>query len=112
MQQRHKEELDAAIDARYGPPPREKAVRGLGTTFSPEYKVMQALYPNDGFYLTETSLMRRTGLSIGGIQTGIRRLQEKDFIYIRPGGRRQGPKAYLLSEEGTNHFEMILGEGV
>ena len=80
----------------------EMAVRGMGTTSSPEFQVLEELYMHD-VPLTESHLTKETDLSSGGVKTGLRRLIEKGFVFSRAG-------SFRISEAGIREFDTVSGD--
>ncbi len=90
----------------------QRAVRGLDTTSSPEFQVLQYLY-QENLYLIENDIVRYTGLSRGSVMTGVRRLQEKGLVDTRRQSgmaTRSRVPGYKISEKGREEFEAVTGD--
>ncbi len=90
---------------------QQRAVRGLDTTSSPEYQVMESMYQSN-LYLSESQIAQDLALSRGAISTGVRRLWEKGFLDKRHGPGRPGnlPATYKLNKVGRDQLEMVTGD--
>ncbi len=87
----------------------ERAVKGLGTTSSPEFQVLQSMYQSD-LYLTESQVAGDANLSRGAASTGVRRLWEKGLLDKRHGPGTGMAATFKLNKAGRDHTEMVMGD--